>query len=92
MSGADSTRDSAHHEPSPGAPDRPEAATSSRLSGQWKRSPMAFAMPIEVGRKDEWQVITPTTEWQTMTVGGRHLDKAGFSEARGLPSLSRIYE
>ena len=24
-------------------------------------------MPIKVGRKDDWQTITPTTEWQTMT-------------------------
>ena len=26
----------------------------------------AFAMPIRVGTPDSWQLITPTTEWQTM--------------------------
>ena len=23
-------------------------------------------MPVKVGTPDKWQVITPTTEWQTM--------------------------
>ena len=36
------------------------------VSYRWKADERAFAMPIRVGSKDRWQVITPTTEWQTM--------------------------
>jgi aminopeptidase N len=36
------------------------------VSYRWKADERAFAMPIRVGSKDHWQVITPTTEWQTM--------------------------
>jgi aminopeptidase N len=38
-----------------------------QVAYRWKTDAKAFAMPIEVGRKDKWQVITPTTEWQVMT-------------------------
>ena len=33
---------------------------------RWKADEKDFAMPIRVGEKDHWQVIRPTTEWQTM--------------------------
>ena len=36
------------------------------VSYRWKADERAFAMPIRVGSKDRWQLITPTTEWQTM--------------------------
>ena len=38
-----------------------------QVAYRWRADVKAFAMPIKVGRKDKWQVITPTTEWQTMT-------------------------
>src|SRR5512139_2058645 len=37
-----------------------------QVAYRWRADVKAFAMPIKVGRKDTWQVITPTTEWQTM--------------------------
>jgi dipeptidyl-peptidase-4 len=38
-----------------------------QVAYRWRANVKDFAMPIEVGRKDQWQTITPTTEWQTMT-------------------------
>ena len=39
------------------------------LAYRWKAGEAAFAMPVKVGRPDRWQLITPTTEWQTMVPG-----------------------
>ena len=36
------------------------------VSYRWKADEKAFAMPVRVGTKDNWQVIQPTTEWQDM--------------------------
>jgi aminopeptidase N len=36
------------------------------VSYRWKVDEPAFAMPVRVGKKDNWQIIKPTTEWQTM--------------------------
>lgn len=36
------------------------------VSYRWKVDEAGFAMPVRVGAKDRWQIITPTTEWQTM--------------------------
>jgi len=33
---------------------------------RWNADEKAFNMPIRVGAKDAWQLITPTAEWQTM--------------------------
>ena len=33
---------------------------------RWKADVKAFAMPIKVGRRAQWQTIKPTTEWQTL--------------------------
>jgi len=33
---------------------------------RWKADEKAFAMPIRVGTTDNWQIITPTTTWQTL--------------------------
>jgi aminopeptidase N len=36
------------------------------VSYRWKADEPAFAMPVRVGTKDHWQIIRPTTAWQTM--------------------------
>jgi aminopeptidase N len=36
------------------------------VSYRWKADEAAFAMPVRVGTKDHWQIIRPTTAWQTM--------------------------
>jgi len=33
---------------------------------RWQVDEAKFAMPVRVGTKDHWQIIQPTTEWQTM--------------------------
>ncbi|MEW6131109.1 MAG: M1 family metallopeptidase [Acidobacteriota bacterium] len=33
---------------------------------RWQAAVKAFAMPVKVGSKTNWQVIRPTTEWQTL--------------------------
>ncbi|MFO0961068.1 MAG: M1 family metallopeptidase [Isosphaeraceae bacterium] len=33
---------------------------------RWKADEPKFAMPVRVGKPDAWQVIMPTTEWQTL--------------------------
>jgi aminopeptidase N len=51
------------------------------VSYRWKVDEPAFAMPIRVGKKDNWQTITPTTEWQTMKTS---LSKDDFDVATDL--------
>jgi aminopeptidase N len=36
------------------------------VSYRWKVDEPAFQMPVRVGKKDNWQVINATTNWQTM--------------------------
>ena len=36
------------------------------VSYRWKADEPSFAMPVRVGAKDNWQLIGPTTQWQTM--------------------------
>jgi hypothetical protein len=39
---------------------------------RWKVDEKGFAMPVRVGKEGAWEVIHPTTEWQTMkTVLGK---------------------
>ena len=52
-----------------------------KVSYRWKADEKAFAMPVRVGSKDNWQVIQPTTEWQTMTTA---LKKDEFEVATDL--------
>ena len=52
-----------------------------RVDFRWKVDEPAFAMPVKVGRKDRWQTIKPTTEWQTMTTA---LKKDEFEVATDL--------
>ncbi|MDQ5846012.1 MAG: M1 family metallopeptidase [Acidobacteriota bacterium] len=40
--------------------------TDSSVSYRWKVDEPGFSMPVRVGTKDRWQLIKPTTEWQTM--------------------------
>src|SRR5436190_6169606 len=41
-----------------------EAAGS--VAYRWKVDEAGFTMPVRVGTKTAWQIITPTTEWKTM--------------------------
>jgi aminopeptidase N len=36
------------------------------VSYRWVADEKTFAMPVRVGLKEHWEVIHPTTEWQTM--------------------------
>jgi aminopeptidase N len=36
------------------------------VSYRWKADEPSFAMPVRVGAKENWQIIRPTIEWQTM--------------------------
>jgi aminopeptidase N len=36
------------------------------LAFRWKADVKEFAMPVKVGRKMNWQIIRPTTEWQSL--------------------------
>jgi aminopeptidase N len=40
---------------------------NSRVSYRWRADEKDFAMPVRVGRKGQWQLIQPTTEWKSMT-------------------------
>jgi aminopeptidase N len=37
-----------------------------KVAFRWQADAAGFAMPVKVGRKDAWRVVTPTTEWQTI--------------------------
>ncbi|MGZ8843242.1 MAG: M1 family metallopeptidase [Pyrinomonadaceae bacterium] len=51
------------------------------VSYRWKVDEPGFAMPVRVGTKDRWQIIQPTTEWQTMKTS---LRKDAFEVATDL--------
>src|SRR6185436_157790 len=36
------------------------------VSYRWATDVQSFAMPVRVGKKNQWQIIQPTTEWKTM--------------------------
>ncbi|MFI5094503.1 MAG: M1 family peptidase, partial [Candidatus Acidiferrales bacterium] len=36
------------------------------VSYRWKVDESGFAMPVRVGKRERWQIIEATTEWQTM--------------------------
>jgi aminopeptidase N len=42
------------------------SAADGTVSYRWKVDEPGFAMPVRVGKKDNWQIIQATTEWQTM--------------------------
>ncbi len=39
------------------------------VSYRWKAGVKEFAMPVRVGRRTDWQLVNPTTEWKTMKTG-----------------------
>jgi aminopeptidase N len=41
-------------------------SSNTKVSYRWKVDEPAFQMPVRVGKKDNWQIIQATTEWQTM--------------------------
>ena len=47
---------------------------------RWKVDEAGFTMPIRVGQKDQWQIIQPTTEWQTMKTALKKDDFAVATE------------
>ena len=51
------------------------------VSYRWSADELAFAMPIRVGQHDHWQIIRPTSAWQTMKTP---LSKAEFQVATDL--------
>ncbi|MBO0799574.1 MAG: M1 family metallopeptidase [Blastocatellia bacterium] len=51
------------------------------VSYRWKAGVKDFAMPVKVGRKDDWQLIRPTAEWKTMKTA---LKKEEFEVATDL--------
>ena len=40
--------------------------TKHEVSYRWKTDEAGFAMPIRVGKAGNWQMIRPSTTWQTM--------------------------
>jgi aminopeptidase N len=40
--------------------------TAGTFSYRWNTDEKAFAMPVRVGKKGNWQIIQPKAEWQTM--------------------------
>jgi aminopeptidase N len=52
------------------------------VSYRWDAEEPGFAMPIKVGRKDDWQIVQPTTtEWKTLSTP---LNKDDFQVATDL--------
>jgi aminopeptidase N len=47
---------------------------SQKVSYRWKVDEPAFAMPIRVGKRDNWQIIHPTTQWNTMSTAQKKDD------------------
>jgi len=55
--------------------------TPGEVAYRWKTDEAAFAMPVRVGMKDNWQTVHPTTEWKTMKTS---LEKDQFDVATDL--------
>src|SRR5262249_8162239 len=48
---------------------------------RWKVDESAFAMPVRVGARGDWQVVQATTEWKTLKTA---LKKDAFDAATDL--------
>jgi aminopeptidase N len=60
--------------------------TAHTVSYRWQADEAGFSMPVEVGQKDHWQRITPTTtEWKTLSSS---LTKDEFDVATDLYYIS----
>ena len=55
------------------------------VSYRWKVDEAGFAMPVRVGTESNWELIQPTTEWQTMKT---KLTKEEFTAAMDLYYIS----
>jgi aminopeptidase N len=51
------------------------------VSYRWKTDVKDFAMPVKVGRRTNWQILLPTTEWKTLKT---ELKKEDFEVATDL--------
>ena len=56
-------------------------AAQGTVAYRWKADEPAFAMPVKVGTKQNWQLIHPTADWQTMKTS---LAKDDFAVATDL--------
>jgi aminopeptidase N len=56
-------------------------ATAGTVAYRWRADERAFAMPIRVGQKGNWQTIQPTTDWKVMPAS---LPKESFEVATDL--------
>jgi len=61
--------------------------TEGSVSYRWHADVKEFAMPVKVGRRDQWQLIWPTTEWKTMKSG---IKKDDFEVATDLYYINVI--
>jgi aminopeptidase N len=54
------------------------SAGKETVAYRWKVDEPGFAMPVRVGKKDNWQIIQATTDWQTMktTLAGDNFEVA----------------
>ena len=59
------------------------------VSYRWKVDEPGFQMPVRVGKKDNWQVIQATTDWQTMPTS---LEKDEFEVATDLYFVDVVKE
>jgi hypothetical protein len=55
--------------------------TRGSVDYRWQASENGFAMPIKVGNPEAWQIITPTSQWQTLNT---QLTKDEFEVATDL--------
>ena len=47
------------------------AKAAAASSWRWKADEKDFAMPIRVGNPQAWQLITPTSDWQSLAWAGK---------------------
>ena len=59
------------------------------VSYRWKVDEQGFQMPVRVGKKDHWQIIQATTDWQTMPAS---LSKDEFEVATDLYFVDVVKE
>ena len=59
------------------------------VSYRWKVDEPGFRMPVRVGKKDNWQVIQATTDWQTMPTS---IEKNEFEVATDLYFVDVVKE
>jgi len=56
-------------------------AAQGMVAYRWKADEKDFGMPVRVGSPEKWQIIQPTTEWQTLKTA---VDEKSFSVATDL--------